>query len=81
MGVGQVDDHLLRVAGIVELINQIVARREEQRAADPVPDTVDGPVAVMVAFHDLLHGGQVRHPPGEQHRAGEHPHDHAVSQI
>ncbi len=72
--VGHVDDHVLGVAGVVELVDQIVAGGEEQLAADLVD-----PASVVLGDVDDL--GEVGHPPGEHHHGDEHADDDADREV
>src|SRR5680860_1805938 len=61
VGVGQVDDDVRRGAGIVELVDEVVAGGEEQLTVDGI----DASFLVRVGHVDDL--DEVRHAPGEHH--------------
>src|SRR5699024_8904964 len=54
VGLGEVDDHRRGVAGVVELVDEIVARGPEQLTLHGVATDVDGAVAVDVRLPHLL---------------------------
>src|SRR5699024_8256594 len=68
-------------AGVVELVDEIVAGGPEQLALHGVAADVDGAVAVDVRLPDLLDADQVRHPAGEQHHGGQYAEHHADGEV
>ena len=74
-GVGEVDDDVVGVAGVVELVDQVVAGGEEQLAADAVAADVDRAVAVDVGLGDLLDAHHVRDAAGEHDHRGDDAED------
>src|SRR5699024_6034304 len=81
VGLGEVDDHRRGIAGVVELVDEIVAGGPEQLALHGVAADVDGAVAVDVRLPDLLDADQVRHPAGEQHHGGQYAEHHADGEV
>src|SRR3954469_21242337 len=75
LGLAEVDDDVLRVTGIVELVDEIVAGGEEQRALD----RIDPGVRVgMVDVDDL---GEVGDPTGEEQRGDHDTEDNTVGEV
>ncbi len=81
VGTGEVDDHVRRIVDVVELIDQIVARSEEQLPGHPIDAGIDESVLVGVRFGHLLHIRQMRDAAGEHHHRRQHTQDHADRQI